>query len=352
MASTFDDFLARMHLKAREEEEDTESAGTPGFAGRRRGKRRRKKKGSALWEIAKLLVLVLLVVLFANFFIFSGADDIMEFNQSYGSTYTTVTSQGTLVQQYMKVMENDAMTETDRAKHDLNIENAELLELFQQEPLSCSINKAYGLLACYNALKELGVDDFQTIGLLACAYNEGSPGLVQYGYPGSIPASLQSTIWKSWYDKPLIADTDAKTSALIAVQPSAGAMGIGTAQWTWGRCMTYLNLIQELYGTSFNITIDQLYEVDYTMYTRELQGSYSAFLTEIGDHDSDLEAVVCYSLGRYEAGYGNYQNIQKMGLDPDKVASWEAYSSTLGPAARKRYNTALLILDMFEGVST
>ena len=175
----------------------------------------------------------------------------------------------------------------------------------KMKSIGCTEVKAMGMLACYKAAQAAGMTSSQTIGLLACAMAEGSPGLVQYGYPQNVQSG--SAIWKSTPNNPLYIDTAEKLQALKAIQNNSDNMGCGTAQWTNGRCETYLNKMEAMFGGQQTISGQDLYNLDYAMYYEELTGSYSSLVSNIESHNATLEQNVIYSMFKYEAGFGNYK---------------------------------------------
>lgn len=211
-----------------------------------------------------------------------------------------------------------------------------LIQAFKD--LGASDRKAKGLLACYKAATDCGMTQQQTIGLLACAMCEGSPGLVQYSYPSvnNMPASLH----KSSSNNPLYIDTQTKLNDLMSIQNNSDDMGIGTAQWTNGRCRAYLQLAKTLYGTQTVLSEDDLFVLDYTMYKNELSGSYHSLVTDIDGHDSSVEAILVFSWAKYEAGFGNYKG--------DNISS---YSGWKIDQLNNRYPNAVAIDAKFRSLA-
>ena len=189
---------------------------------------------------------------------------------------------------------------TPGGTYDFTAEDEELIAIFKQA--GATDRKALGMLACFRAATELGMTPKQTLGLLGCAMCEGSPGLVQYGYP----ANASSPLWKSSASNPLYIDSASKLIAIDAKQSNSDKMGMGTAQWTNGRCRTYINLMKDMFDGQATISEDDLYLLDYNMYKNELSGSYRSLVDNIGDHDDTLDAILIFSWAKYEAGFGNY----------------------------------------------
>lgn len=274
-------------------------------------------KRASLFQDISTVVVALLVVLLVCFMFpdFFTTVELPEVDSGFHKS----SAQENLLNLYLTSEQQEATGESNHAGS-LDLDNAELIELFMDpQGLNCDAEKAYGLLACYNAATELGLSSWESIGLLSCAINEGEPGLVQYGYP----QNPVHPVWKSWYDNPLYIDDGLKREALIQLQPGEPYMGIGTAQWTGSRCMTWLELSKELYPGDQKLLYEELYSIDLEMYRRELQGSYSSIVTDMKDHNDTLEHVVGFSLFIYEAGSGNINNSA---TDPFSI---DAYNGTV-----------------------
>lgn len=185
--------------------------------------------------------------------------------------------------------------------YNLTFDDKELIDIFKS--IGCSEQKAYGLLACYKACTELGMSTRETIGLLACGCCEGSPGLVQYGHTIGGKKSTNSS--------PLYLNTLSTVQAAINGNYSKDT-GAGTAQWTNGRLETYAKIVSKYVNNSGTCDYKTLWKADYDMYKQELSGSYAILPNQISNHNSSVESVLVYSFFRYEAGFGYYNNSDKI----------------------------------------
>lgn len=173
-----------------------------------------------------------------------------------------------------------------------------LYQMFKQ--LNVSDQKAWGLTACYRAATECGLSSRESIGLIACAMAEGEPGLIQYGFHVTNYSSSKAS------DKFYI---DSAEKANRAIQDHTEGLdcqknrGCGTAQWTNGRELTYL---ESMVANCTSYDAADRYNADYLYYKQELNGGYKSLITGMPNHNSTLESILCYSWAKYEAGFGNY----------------------------------------------
>ena len=206
----------------------------------------------------------------------------------------------------------------------------ELVEIFKSE---CGVTneKAYGMLACYKAATEAGLSSYETVGILGCAMAEGCPGLIQYGFSlNGYGTSTKKT--------PVVVNSTAKADAWI--NNIVNKRGIGTAQWTdiqsngkWSyRGKTYVELLKK-YLSDSEAGVDTLWKADYEMYKSEFAGSYQSLITDMSKHNSSVESIVVFSMFKYESGWGNYKNS-------DKISD---YSGTFRSYLDARYANALTI---------
>ena len=218
--------------------------------------------------------------------------------------------------------------------YNLSASDQELISWFKSD-LGVSDQKAYGMLACYKAATDSGLSTYETVGLLGCAMTEGSPGLVQYGF------SLNG-YGKSSQSSPVIVNTTSKVNAWI--NNIVQSRGCGTAQWTdtlyrgsWSyRGRTYIEYIKK-YTTDTECDYKTLWSADYDMYKMELTGSYKSIVTDMPKHNSSVESITVFSMFKYEAGWGNYKNTDKIN---DYSGTFKSYLDT-------RYKNALAVDKMF-----
>lgn len=210
-----------------------------------------------------------------------------------------------------------------------------LISAFEQA--GYNTDKAYGMLACYKAGTECGLNSFEVLGLLGCAACEGYPGVVQGGFELEGFGKSGNS-----YDKYLRIDTSAKVAAWSA--NIIKNRGCGTAQWTdtqykgtWSyRGKNYVDTIGK-YVTDTPVDYKTIWKADYDTYKSDLSGGYNVLIKEMSQHNSSLEAVVVYSMFRYEAGYGNYK----------KSDSIDSYTGTFNTYLKNRYAAAQAIQAAF-----
>lgn len=164
--------------------------------------------------------------------------------------------------------------------------------------------KAYACLACYKACLDYGLTPKESVGLLACACNEGNPALVQtYFHLGG---------QKGTYDEPLYIKTPELVQAALAGDCD-DATGAGTAQWTFERLTEYAKKLEPFvnkYGTSGDYT--EYWIADYNMYCYDFSNDYKDLLMELDAHTSTPETTLVYSYFKYEAGFGNYKKTDRI----------------------------------------
>lgn len=322
----------------------------------RKRRRHRGKSHLLRWFIGICLLVLALVFLNLSLII----------AENFATISTPNFTQANAITNYTIAKEQSARNEADRASS-VNIENAELLSHFlSPEGLNVGVNKANGLLACYNACTSLGLSNYETIGLMACAWCEGNPGLVQGGYPysGAIQWAGVSNVIPSpstgKEDTGLYVDSREKVEALLKMEDytypkynedkgvwedKKMAMGIGTAQWTYGRCYTYLRLLLEMYPNQATYTKDELYAADVEMYKREFTSSYKDVISELPQHNDTLEHIVGFSLFKYEAGYGNRNTSAS---DPFVISAYNGRK--IQATFQKRYDRALELESLFKEI--
>lgn len=192
----------------------------------------------------------------------------------------------------------------------LDASDSEMLSIFKS--IVNNEEKAYGLLACYKACKDVGMSSRDAIGLLACACCEGKPGLVQYTfYSGGIQSTSTNELFLTSVSQ---CDTYLSECYNLNIDKSRG---IGTAQWTdtydedterWSsRGYNYTELLKSTIN-QYGGSIDKRWLADYNMYKNELTSSCAILPAEIKYHDSSIESILVYSYFRYEAGFGNYKD--------------------------------------------
>ncbi len=317
----------------------------------RRDNRHKRKKFLSQWSLGSTAATVMLIVL-----LLSGCGVFLLFNTTFlmdveNDDYTpnnprrrSVTTIKTLIEEITGDQENPEGTpgETPGGGElpdipNLDATDEELLEIFKK--VAPNESKAYGLLACYKACTEQGMTSFETLGLLGCAMCEGEPGLVQYGF------KLEGYGKSIQRDHPIYVNTTDKANAWSVVRYNS--RGVGTAQWTdldygargWSlRGQTYIDFCKK-YVTDTECDYKTLWKADYDMYTFDLSGGYHGLVTDIKNHEGSLEAVVVYSMFKYEAGFGNYKNS-------DAIASYAG--TTWYDRLNQRYDNAQAIYALFQ----
>lgn len=324
-------------------------------------RRRKRKKENSFSQLVPVFIAVLVVLIWCTMqdVLWGGAIELAAVSQDQPNS-----AQSRFVAQYLSAKGTATVKEDERIELTITANDQQLLGLFQNDIIQADERKAYGMLACYKAMTEAGYSPEQAIPLLACAKHEGKPGLVQYTYPKAnkitSDAASKGIHVSDQRSNPLYIDSGTKARALLSIQSDSDGMGIGTAQWTNGRCRVYLELLLELYGDA-NYTAAMLYEADCEMYRRELASSSYDMLETVQGMAGDLEAMQCYMTAKYEAGYGYYLAVKKDGGDPNKIQSWRDHPGSsksdqivrgLAESIQKRYDTALLLQQEFSKLAT
>lgn len=280
------------------------------------------------------------------------------------------TAQTLFVSQLMESQGRDAAAEDARIESSLTVEDQEfrdtMLNTFPE--LANNERKQDALLACHKGLTELGFTSKEACTLAACAKHEGNPGLVQGSYPKQTwidQVGVGDLLWVSSGSNPLYSDTRAKTEALLKVNNTANpgntkrmAMGIGTAQWTYGRCTAYLDFLLNLYPGATTYTQEMLFNADYEYYKYDVPNNYGTMLDNIRSATTD-EGMFIVAAAQYEAGFGYFQAVKKVyGDRVYEISTWQNASGvtlnggnidgtihTLGNGFANRYKVCVQMWD-------
>lgn len=302
----------------------------------RRRHRRKHKSHLLLWFIGICLLVLALVFLNLSLIIAENFATIStpNFTQSNAITNYTIAREQSIREEGSRIEGSDLSSIIDPKVYEALMSN------FQ----GISDEKAKGMSLCYNAMQTAGFTPWQSIGLVACAYKEGQPGLVQYSYPSAAAISQAGTgniIKTSSGADPFYIDSKEKAEAMLKTIPYAGNIGIGSAQWTAGRATVYCQRMLDYFGDKSLYTKDDLAAFEHNMYVQDFENQYSYMLENIESHSGTFEDMVAYTFAHYEAGGGYYDQLKAYGYDPSDYNDWLTCGTVLSANGQKDYTAAI-----------
>lgn len=194
--------------------------------------------------------------------------------------------------------------------------------------------KAETLAYAYQIMKDLGYPDNAAIGLMANIQAEGSYGIVEYSFVPAGGGNYKKNATVGYINNPVQTKTDVQKLYDLGSSP---ACGFGSVQWSYGRRVTYADILLDTIGSSDTVTSDMLVNSEIQMFHHELTigGSYyntlATALTNAGTNTNNAsveqwaEAIcdryeVCsaccpkqgYSSMSYTNGSGGYGDACKV----------------------------------------
>lgn len=167
-------------------------------------------------------------------------------------------------------------------------------------------DKAKTLSIIYKTLGNAGYDLNVVLGMMGCSACEGNIDSVEYTFSkyGSsfgfnMPSGTSGKI-QTWADIQYLMNWDAsskeKVTGTDGSKVQKGSCGVGAAQWSFGRRITFLKLLP----SGKNPTYDDFAQATANMYLTELSGSYSKVVSGCkgkNAYDSGYYCAVNYEMG-------------------------------------------------------